>query len=122
MNKPNNPNKPGDPASLTLEPSRGAGGADFSKVRSRASGSAQGQPAADFSKVRSAVSSTESSSGSGGARNHTVQKGDTLSHLAKQYYGKASQWPRIFEANRNVLDDPDRILPGQVLRIPDSGP
>jgi nucleoid-associated protein YgaU len=117
----NKPNKPGDPASLSLEPSRGAGGADFSKVRSGASGSAQGESTADFSKVRSAVSSTESSTSSSGARSHTVQKGDTLSHLAKQYYGKASEWTRIFEANRNLLDDPDRIFPGQVLRIPDSG-
>lgn len=113
----NKPGKPGDPASLSLKPSRGAGGADFSKVRSSASGDAPGQ-AADFSKVRSTVSSTESSTGSGGARSHTVQKGDTLSHIAKQYYGKASQWTRIFEANRHLLDDPDRILPGQVLRIP----
>ncbi|CAN5668960.1 hypothetical protein BH23PSE2_BH23PSE2_06550 [soil metagenome] len=95
----NKPGKPGDPASLSLKPSRGAGGADFSKVRS-------------------AVSSTESSTGSGAARSHTVQKGDTLSHIAKQHYGKASQWTRIFEANRDQLDDPDRILPGQVLRIP----
>ena len=47
-----------------------------------------------------------------------MKKGDTLSAIAKQFYGKASAWPRIFEANRDQLDDPDRIKPGQVLRIP----
>ena len=47
-----------------------------------------------------------------------LEKGDTLSAIAKQFYGKASAWPRIFEANRDQLDDPDRIKPGQVLRIP----
>ena len=52
------------------------------------------------------------------SRFYTVQKGDTLSHIAKQFYGKASQWNAIFDANRDQLDDPDRIQPGQVLRIP----
>ena len=49
---------------------------------------------------------------------YTVKKGDTLSAIAKQFYGKASAWPRIFEANRDQIDDPDKIFPGQVLRIP----
>jgi nucleoid-associated protein YgaU len=50
---------------------------------------------------------------------HVVEKGDTLSAIAKKYYGKASAYTRIFEANRDVLDDPDKIKPGQRLRIPD---
>lgn len=49
---------------------------------------------------------------------YTVQKGDTLSKIALEHYGKANAYPRIFEANRPMLEDPDRIYPGQVLRIP----
>ncbi|UHQ20457.1 LysM peptidoglycan-binding domain-containing protein [Lysobacter sp. KIS68-7] len=49
---------------------------------------------------------------------YTVQKGDTLSHIAKAHYGRANKWNAIFEANRDQLDDPDRIQPGQVLKIP----
>ncbi len=49
---------------------------------------------------------------------HTVVSGDTLSALAQAFYGDASLFPRIFEANRNVISDPDVIFPGQVLRIP----
>ena len=49
---------------------------------------------------------------------YTVQKGDTLSKISKQYYGDASKYQRIFEANRDKLSDPDKIQPGQVLKIP----
>jgi nucleoid-associated protein YgaU len=49
---------------------------------------------------------------------YTVKKGDTLSAIAKTHYGKASQYPAIFEANQPMLSDPDKIYPGQVLRIP----
>ena len=52
-------------------------------------------------------------------RVHVVEKGDTLGAIAKKYYSKASAYPKIFEANRDVLDDPDLIRPGQKLRIPD---
>jgi nucleoid-associated protein YgaU len=50
---------------------------------------------------------------------HVVEKGDTLSAIAKTYYGKASAYMKIFEANKDVLTDPDKIKPGQRLRIPD---
>jgi nucleoid-associated protein YgaU len=49
---------------------------------------------------------------------HTVEAGQTLSGIANQYYGAANLFPRIFEANRHVLLDANRIFPGQVLRIP----
>jgi nucleoid-associated protein YgaU len=49
---------------------------------------------------------------------HTVASGQTLSAIAAQYYGNANLWPRVFEANRHVLLDANRIFPGQVLRIP----
>ncbi len=49
---------------------------------------------------------------------HVVQSGDTLSKIAKEVYGDAMKYPAIFEANRPMLSDPDKIYPGQVLRIP----
>ena len=52
------------------------------------------------------------------AQYHLVEKGDTLSKIAKQYYGDARLYPQIFEANRNILSDPDKIYPGQKLLIP----
>ena len=52
------------------------------------------------------------------ARFHTVESGDSLSKIAKHYYGNAMKYPEIFEANKPMLTDPDKIYPGQVLRIP----
>ena len=49
---------------------------------------------------------------------YTVKKGDTLSHIAKETLGKASLYPAIFEANKPMLTHPDKIYPGQMLRIP----
>jgi nucleoid-associated protein YgaU len=51
-------------------------------------------------------------------RTYTVVSGDTLSGIAKQFYHDANQWQRIFDANRDILSNPDRISPGQHLRIP----
>jgi nucleoid-associated protein YgaU len=52
------------------------------------------------------------------AQFHTVVSGDSLSKIAKKYYGNAMKYPVIFEANKPMLSDPDKIYPGQVLRIP----
>jgi nucleoid-associated protein YgaU len=49
---------------------------------------------------------------------YTVKKGDTLSEIAQHHYGKASEYKKIFEANRDVLSDPDKIQVGQVLKLP----
>ena len=49
---------------------------------------------------------------------HTVESGDTLSAVAKKAYGNANLYPKIFEANKPMLSSPDKIYPGQVLRIP----
>ncbi len=49
---------------------------------------------------------------------HTVQSGDTLSKIAKEVYGDPMKYNAIFEANKPMLDHPDKIYPGQVLRIP----
>jgi nucleoid-associated protein YgaU len=52
-------------------------------------------------------------------RFHDVVAGDTLGHIAQKYYGKASAYMKIFEANRDILDDPNLIKVGQRLRIPE---
>ena len=52
------------------------------------------------------------------ARTYTVKAGDTLSAIAKEHLGNANAYMRIFEANRDQLTDPDKIKPGQVLKIP----
>ena len=49
---------------------------------------------------------------------YTIVSGDTLSKIAKQYYGNAMDYPKIFEANREVIKDADLIYPGQKIRIP----
>jgi len=93
---------------------------DFSNVQGGVRSTEEIKP--DFSNVQSKVTSTEEISGGGGGstgeRTYTVAKGDTLSHIAREHYGKASRWHAIFEANRDQIDDPDKIFPGQVLKIP----
>jgi len=49
---------------------------------------------------------------------YTVKKGDTLSAISRAHYGEGNRYTQIFAANRPMLDHPDRIYPGQVLRIP----
>ncbi|HVF56434.1 MAG TPA: LysM peptidoglycan-binding domain-containing protein [Pyrinomonadaceae bacterium] len=56
--------------------------------------------------------------GSSPAVTHTVQSGDTLSKISKEYYGSSDEYMRIFYANRDKLRDPDRIQVGQELVIP----
>ena len=124
MTKTQNPN---DPDSLTLTPSGGgAKKPDFSNVQGSADtvpgksggsgGGASGRP--DFSNVQGSADTVPGNAGATAEQTYTVQKGDTLSHISQQFYGKASRWNRIFEANRDQLDDPDLIKPGQVLKIP----
>ena len=87
--------------------------ADFSDVTVKVDSTEQ--KAADFSDVTAKVDSTEEIIGE---RSYTVEKGDTLSKIAKEQLGHASAWKQIFEANRDTLDDPDRIFPGQVIKLP----
>ena len=49
---------------------------------------------------------------------YTVKSGDTLGQIAKEFYGDAGKYPEIFEANKPMLSDPNKIYPGQSLRIP----
>ena len=122
------PQKPNDPDALKLTPSASpvSGKPDFSDVQShadtvpggRGGGGGTGKP--DFSDVQSHADTVPGGSGGGGAgiQTYTVQKGDTLSHIAQRHYGKASKWHAIFDANRDQLDNPDLIQPGQVLKLP----
>ena len=79
---------------------------------------------ADFSNVQSGSSSRpaatpESEAGDRPAeRTYTVKAGDSLSAIAEREYGDAGQWRRIYEANRDRIDNPDLIHPGQELTIP----
>ena len=80
-----------------------------------------GKPKPDFSNVQSGASSTAPPPAPPKAaeRTYTVAAGDNLSKIAKQMYGDANQWKKIFEANTDKLKNPDLIHPGQVLRIPE---
>ena len=51
-------------------------------------------------------------------RTYTIKKGDTLWAIAKKYYGKGSEYPKIFNANKDIIKDPNKIYPGQVIKIP----
>ncbi|MEO8628022.1 MAG: LysM peptidoglycan-binding domain-containing protein [Betaproteobacteria bacterium] len=65
----------------------------------------------DFSNVQGGSSSTAT-------KIYEVVSGDSLSKIAKREYGNANEWKRIFEANKDILTDPDKIFPGQKLKIP----
>jgi nucleoid-associated protein YgaU len=65
-----------------------------------------------------ASADTDPASAATSVRTYTVASGDSLSKIAKQFYNDVNQWQRIFDANRDILSNPDRISPGQHLRIP----
>ena len=81
---------------------------------------------ASYSDLTADITVNAAAAGQGGpagaasapAGSYTVQKGDTLSKFSKQFYGDANKYQKIFDANRDQLKDPDKIQPGQVLRIP----
>ena len=56
-----------------------------------------------------------------GGKTYTVKAGDTLSKIAKDHLGNANAYMKIFDANKDQLSDPDKISPGQVLKIPSKG-
>jgi nucleoid-associated protein YgaU len=89
--------------------------ADFSGVTSKVDTTAEVVPKADFSGVTAKVDSTAEIVGE---QQYTVQSGDNLSKIAKNLLGDGNAWKQIFDANRDVLDDPDKIRPGQTLKIP----
>jgi LysM repeat protein len=76
--------------------------------------------------VEPEAEAVEPEAGPGGAetpaetgRTYTVESGDTLWKIAQNMYGDGSKYMKIFEANASLLDDPDKIFPGQTLQIPD---
>ncbi len=84
----------------------------------------------DFSDVVSGSSSTAPSGSAGGPevsdlekqrtmRMYVVESGDSLSKIAKKFYGDAGAWKRIYEENREVIHNPDMIQPGWRLKIPE---
>ncbi len=93
--------------------------ADFSGVTAKVDSTAEQVEKADFSGVTATVDSTAEIVGE---ETYTIEKGDTLSKIAKEKLGHASAWKQIFEANRDVIDDPDRIFPGQVIKLPPKEP
>ncbi len=73
----------------------------------------------DFSDVTTGESSTAPAAPDATTEaNYTVVEGDSLSKIAQRFYGDAKEWRRIFEANKDQIENPDLIHPGQVLRIP----
>ncbi|MEO6064589.1 MAG: LysM peptidoglycan-binding domain-containing protein [Lysobacterales bacterium] len=64
------------------------------------------------------VASTASSAPRALPSTYTVLQGDSLSKIAKRLYGKASAWRKLFDANRDQIEDADLIHPGQVLKVP----
>jgi len=91
---------------------------NFSNVQSGSETTAPPPPKADFSNVQSGVSSTAPVVDPPAAKTYTVASGDSLSKIAKKVYGNANRWHDIFNANRDQLDNPDLIQPGQVLKLP----
>lgn len=89
------------------------------------------KPKADFSNVQSGSSSTAPAAKpapsfgdapaapvGGARRTYTVKAGDSLSKIAEREYGDASQWKKIYEANRDSIKNPDLIHPGQTFTLP----
>ncbi|MFT8245712.1 LysM and BON domain-containing protein [Roseomonas sp. BN140053] len=84
----------------------------------QAAGQSTAQTADAAGQAMGGPSGSAASQGPGGSVFYTVQKGDTLSAISKAQYGDANKYQQIFEANRPMLEHPDKIYPGQVLRIP----
>jgi nucleoid-associated protein YgaU len=68
----------------------------------------------DFSDVKSGASSTAPAA----YDTYVVKPGDSLSKIAKQTYGDGNVWKKIFEANKDTIKDPNKIFPGQKLKLP----
>jgi nucleoid-associated protein YgaU len=86
----------------------------------------KGKQQADFSDVQSGSSSTAPPPGQGGPAGtvapmttYVVVKGDSLSRIAQRAYGDGGKWRKIYEANKDIIKDPDLIYPGQSLHIPE---
>lgn len=93
----------------------------FDKITGKDEDKGKSAPRADFSDVTSGGSTTAPvapAASAAGEREYTVVSGDSLSAIAKREYGDASRWHSIYEANRDTIENPDLIHPGQKLRLP----
>ena len=77
--------------------------------------SGSGMP--DFSNVQSGASSTAQESAPA-FKTYEIKAGDSLSKIAKRELGNANAWTRIFESNMDIIKDPNKIYPGQIIKIP----
>jgi nucleoid-associated protein YgaU len=111
-------------SSHVCDPTRRVQVGIFDKLRKH-----EEKPKADFSNVQSGSSTTAVEPAptpglppvtgtTGQSDTYIVVAGDSLSKIAKSYYGDANKWNRIYEANRDQIKNPDLIHPGQQLRIP----
>jgi len=73
---------------------------------------------ADIQAPAAAAAAAAGGGATTAARTYTVQAGDSLSKISKQFYGDANQYMKIFEANKDKLADPDKVKPGMQLNIP----
>ena len=77
------------------------------------------KPAQDVQRPGQPASSTGSAQpGATSRRDYTIQSGDSLSKIAKRFYGNAGEWQKIYNANKDQIKDPDKIFPGQKIVIP----
>ncbi|MEW5801680.1 MAG: LysM peptidoglycan-binding domain-containing protein [bacterium] len=78
-----------------------------------------GEEASTLDSIAAALKTSVAEAAPGmGERIYEVKPGDTLSKIAMNFYGNASDWPKIYEANKEQIDNPDLIKPGQKFRIP----
>jgi nucleoid-associated protein YgaU len=91
-----------------------SGSSDFSDTTGSSSSSSSSS--ADFSDVSGGASSTAPAAGAG--QSYTVKSGDSLSKIAKHFYGDGNKWHKIYEANRDKIKNPDLIHPGQEFTSP----
>ena|SRR6476659_6137907 len=90
--------------------------ADFSDVGGSSSTSSSSGAGADFSDVKSGSSTTAPT----GTQTYTVKAGDSLSKIAKHFYGDGAKWKKIHAANADKIPNPDLIHPGLQLTIPEA--
>ena len=100
-----------DPASGKVLLSGSANSAEAMQKAVLIAGNVQGVAEVDVSKLQHPAEKEP-------VEYYIIQKGDNLSKIAKQFYGDANKYPKIFEANREVIKDANLIFPGQKIRIP----
>lgn len=122
--KPAQRSAPQPQAKGAATPSQRGADAGGTAARPAASSPAMGRTAAGNAQGRTATSPPSAAAttptAAAAPRTYTVAKGDSLSKIAQQVYGRADRWKLIFEANRDQISDPDLIHPGQVLTLPDA--